>query len=156
MWVPIWRHTMTKTIYNWCPYDDISYDTKRWENGCPMCLSRREIKMAVDEAIYYDDHGRKQENRADALEAENEELKQSILMLQQVSGILCDKCGWAMKFPEELCRCELEQRVKMLRDALDQMDINICSAGDLMTKEDMQEAERLIALRDTVLEQTKG
>ena len=50
---------------------------------------------------------------------------------------------------------QLEQRVKMLRDALDQMDINICAAGDLMTKEDMQEAERLIALRDTVLAATK-
>jgi len=50
---------------------------------------------------------------------------------------------------------QLEQRVKMLRDALDQMDINICAAGDLMTKEDMQEAERLIALRDAVLLATK-
>jgi hypothetical protein len=49
----------------------------------------------------------------------------------------------------------LRKQIGLLRDALDQMDINICAAGDLMTKEDMQEAERLIALRDTVLAATK-
>jgi len=30
-------------------------------------------------------------------------------MLKQVSGVLCDKCGWAMRFPQEPCRCELQQ-----------------------------------------------
>jgi uncharacterized OB-fold protein len=29
-------------------------------------------------------------------------------MLQQISGELCEKCGWAMKFPDAPCRCELE------------------------------------------------
>ena len=41
-----------------------------------------------------------------------------LCMLKQVSGELCDKCGWAMKFPEELCRCELEEENKKLRKAL--------------------------------------
>ena len=86
---------------------------------------------------------------------EVEELKQKLLMLEQVSGTLCDKCGWAMKFPGESCRCELQMQVEMLRNALVQMDLQICAAGDLMTKEDMQEADRLTALRDSVLEQTK-
>ena len=86
---------------------------------------------------------------------QNEQLKQKMLTLEQVSGTLCDKCGWAMKFPGELCRCELQMQVEMLRNALAQMDLQICAAGDLMTKEDMQEADRLTALRDSVLEQTK-
>ena len=41
-----------------------------------------------------------------------------LCMLKQVSGELCDKCGWAMKFPEELCRCELEEENKRLRELL--------------------------------------
>jgi len=36
-------------------------------------------------------------------------------MLYQVSGELCDKCGWAMKFPDEPCRCELLSEVERLR-----------------------------------------
>ena len=50
---------------------------------------------------------------------------------------------------------ELVKQIALLRNALEQMDLQICAAGDLMTKEDMQEADRLTALRDSVLEQTK-
>lgn len=50
---------------------------------------------------------------------------------------------------------ELKKQIALLRNALEQMDLQICAAGDLMTKEDMQEADRLTALRDSVLEQTK-
>lgn len=35
-----------------------------------------------------------------------------LCLLKQVSGELCDKCGWAMRFPSEPCRCEL---VEMLQ-----------------------------------------
>jgi hypothetical protein len=34
--------------------------------------------------------------------------------LEQVSGEMCDKCGFAMKFPDEPCRCELESEVARL------------------------------------------
>jgi hypothetical protein len=37
------------------------------------------------------------------------------LLAEQVSGELCDKCGWAMKFPEEPCRCELLEEIKKLK-----------------------------------------
>lgn len=47
----------------------------------------------------------------DEARAEVERLKQELAMAQQVSGELCDKCGWAMKFPGEPCRCELEKIV---------------------------------------------
>jgi hypothetical protein len=36
-------------------------------------------------------------------------------LLYQVSGELCDDCGWAMKFPDEPCRCELLAEVEELR-----------------------------------------
>jgi hypothetical protein len=39
-------------------------------------------------------------------------------MLKQVSGELCDKCGWAMRFPQEPCRCELEAENAELRKSL--------------------------------------
>ena len=49
-----------------------------------------------------------------------------LCMLKQVSGELCDKCGWAMRFPQEPCRCELEeensklkQHIKTYEDLLD-------------------------------------
>ena len=76
---------------------------------------RKLLKMAEDELIESDNHGRAQEKRADALEA----------------------------------------KVEMLRDALSEMDLQICAAGDLMTKEDEQEALRLEALRDRVLKETE-
>lgn len=50
---------------------------------------------------------------------------------------------------------KLQAQIKMLRDALSQMDLQICAAGDLMTKEDQQEALRLEALRDRVLKETE-
>lgn len=33
----------------------------------------------------------------------------------QTKGELCDKCGWAMKFPGEPCRCELERENAALK-----------------------------------------
>lgn len=45
------------------------------------------------------------------LQDEVQRLTQALAMAEQVSGTLCDECGWAMKFPGEPCRCELlEQR----------------------------------------------
>ena len=41
-----------------------------------------------------------------------------LAMANQVSGELCPKCGFAMKFPGEPCRCELEAEVKKLRETV--------------------------------------
>jgi hypothetical protein len=40
-----------------------------------------------------------------------EQLKQKLLETEQTKGLLCGKCGWSMKFPEEPCRCELEEKL---------------------------------------------
>jgi hypothetical protein len=42
-----------------------------------------------------------------ALLDEVERLTNDLAMARQVSGELCEACGWAMKFPGEPCRCEL-------------------------------------------------
>lgn len=46
--------------------------------------------------------------------AEVERLKNELAMVVQVSGELCEKCGWAMKFPKEKCRCDLLAEVERL------------------------------------------
>jgi hypothetical protein len=49
-----------------------------------------------------------------ALLDEVERLTNDLAMARQVSGELCEKCGWAMKFPGEPCRCELLAQVERL------------------------------------------
>jgi hypothetical protein len=49
-----------------------------------------------------------------ALLDEVERLTNDLAMARQVSGELCEKCGWAMKFPGEPCRCELLDEVERL------------------------------------------
>lgn len=39
------------------------------------------------------------------------DLHKQLLHLSQVTGELCSLCGWAMKFPDEPCRCELAIRL---------------------------------------------
>lgn len=48
---------------------------------------------------------------------EVERLKNDLAMARQVSGELCEACGWAMKFPGESCRCELLAKVERLQAA---------------------------------------
>ena len=104
------------TISRYCAMCDISYNDAL--DSCPLCKTKQLLKMAEDEAVYNDDHGRKQERRADKLEAELEELKQKLLEVEQTTGILCDKCGWSMKFPDEPCRCELATELESIKELL--------------------------------------
>ena len=48
------------------------------------------------------------------LQQEVERLRDAHAMAVQVSGELCEKCGWAMRFPGEKCRCELLAEVERL------------------------------------------
>jgi hypothetical protein len=50
--------------------------------------------------------------------AEVERLTNDLAMARQVSGELCEKCGWAMKFPGEPCRCALLDEVERLTTLL--------------------------------------
>ena len=54
-------------------------------------------------AGYWMEQSCKDHNRA-------EKAEQQLAALKQVSAELCDKCGWAMKFPgEECCKCKSER-----------------------------------------------
>ena len=53
--------------------------------------------------------------------AEVERLRDAHAMAVQVSGEKCEKCGWAMKFPGEKCRCELLAEVERLTAELHRM-----------------------------------
>jgi len=50
-----------------------------------------------------------------AARAELAATKTELAHVVQVSGVLCEKCGWAMKFPDEPCRCELEAELAAMR-----------------------------------------
>jgi hypothetical protein len=50
-----------------------------------------------------------------ALLNEVERLTNDLAMARQVSGELCEACGWAMKFPGEPCRCKLLDEVERLK-----------------------------------------
>ena len=53
---------------------------------------------------------------------EVERLTLALALAEQVSGVLCDDCGWAMKFPDEPCRCEVvRQRDKAFRRGAEAM-----------------------------------
>lgn len=64
--------------------------------------------------VSYDDH-------AAAIADKDEEiarLKSKIEEMDQVQGLVCQDCGWAMKFPHEPCRnCECERLRKVVEAA---------------------------------------
>jgi hypothetical protein len=36
------------------------------------------------------------------------QLERELAAANQIMGELCESCGWAMRFPDQPCRCELE------------------------------------------------
>jgi hypothetical protein len=38
--------------------------------------------------------------------------------VKQTMGELCESCGWAMRLPDQPCRCELERDLAAAKDAL--------------------------------------
>ena len=83
-----------------------------------------------------------------ALLDEVERLRDAHAMVVQVSGELCEKCGWAMKFPEEPCRCELLAEVARLTAEVEaKVAQNVALIGQNGRLQ--LEVERLTAERDT-------
>ena len=59
--------------------------------------------------------------RIKQLEEQVEQLKQKLLETEQTKGLLCEKCGWSMKFPDEPCRCELEEKLSYKQRRFDKL-----------------------------------
>jgi hypothetical protein len=40
-----------------------------------------------------------------------EQLQRELAAAKQIMGELCESCGWAMRLPDQPCRCELEREL---------------------------------------------
>lgn len=81
-----------------------------------------ELKEQLKHTVTTEYHDKIVQESVDQRVKETSELRQKLASVEQVSGELCEKCGWAMKFPAEPCRCELErENAELLRNALKHM-----------------------------------
>jgi hypothetical protein len=92
-------------------------------------MSRKSLKdrLAAAQAEYASRLGELEHRLDDALReaGEAELLRQKALyddlferfqVMQQTHGLECSTCGWAMRFPDQPCRCELvEERQELLK-----------------------------------------
>jgi hypothetical protein len=68
------------TISRYCAMCDISYSDP--PDSCPLCKTRQLLKMAEDEAVYYEEQLSIQEDRADKLETELESIKEDLRIMK--------------------------------------------------------------------------
>lgn len=116
-------------------------------------LARRLRASVRVGAVYGDGHERavcerqmtEAANHIEALEAKVERLQ----VVEQTAGDLCPRCGWAMKFPGEPCRCELKAEVERLTAERDNFHVDYRMKCDAQTKELHVEVERLQEAYDT-------
>jgi hypothetical protein len=45
-------------------------------------------------------------------------LQRELAAAKQIMGELCESCGWAMRLPDQPCRCELERELAEARGVL--------------------------------------
>lgn len=83
------------------------------------------------------------------------EMHQKLLEETQTKGVECDKCGWAMKFPDEPCRCELEEKVKLLRSALDTLFDEATNSSNIYTHDGWSVRNPYLELPKKVEEQVR-
>jgi hypothetical protein len=74
------------------------------------------IRQGYDKTVAdsWRSHCARIEQERDAARVQVERLTDDLALARQVSGELCEACGWAMKFPGEPCRCELLKEVERL------------------------------------------
>jgi ribosomal protein L40E len=76
------------------------------------------------------------------LVAEVERLEERVAELEQVSAEVCDKCGWAMKFPGENCRnCERDSLRAKLDRAKEALEFYACKEPQCGDTADTQECK---------------
>jgi hypothetical protein len=47
------------------------------------------------------------------------QLERELAAANQIMGELCESCGWAMRLPDQPCRCELERELAEVRKQRD-------------------------------------
>jgi hypothetical protein len=50
-----------------------------------------------------------------------EQLERELAAAKQIMGELCESCGWAMRFPDQPCRCELERELADMTQRRDEL-----------------------------------
>lgn len=80
------------TTSRYCAMCDISYNDA--PDSCPLCKTKRLLKMAEDEAVYYGEQLLIEQDRADKLETELESIKELLIEVrEQYYYISCEKGG---------------------------------------------------------------
>jgi len=68
------------------------------------------------------------------------QLERELAASKQIMGELCDSCGWAMRFPDQPCRCQLERELAEARDQLEGAR-KLMTACDVLVR-DLAEARK--------------
>jgi regulator of replication initiation timing len=80
--------------------------------------------------------------------------------VKQTMGELCESCGWAMRLPDQPCRCELDRELADLKDSIANMshpnirDLlrELAEANEYATYEITQEVHGLREQRDVIMQ----
>jgi DNA-binding protein H-NS len=72
--------------------------------------------------------------------------QRELAAVKQTMGELCESCGWAMRLPDEPCRCELERERDEARETLESLTTTaldlLASLGRAREETDEAQAQR--------------
>ena len=51
----------------------------------------------------------------------SKQLERELAAAKQIMGELCESCGWAMRLPDQPCRCELERELTAMTQRRDEL-----------------------------------
>jgi hypothetical protein len=80
-----------------------------------------------------------------------EQLQRELAAANQIMGELCESCGWAMRLPDQPCRCQLERELAEARKERDKWAYE-CEANMKILKEAIATGTRAMEQRDTLVE----
>jgi len=61
------------------------------------------------------------------------QLERELAAVKQIMGELCESCGWAMRLPDQPCRCELERELAAKTEAFDRLNESLPKTKRLFT-----------------------
>jgi hypothetical protein len=78
------------------------------------------------------------------------QLERELAAAKQIMGELCESCGWAMRLPDQPCRCELERDLAEARDHLE-ANYKGCELLERMVYEAREQRDALINILTDVI-----
>jgi len=89
-------------------------------------------------------------DRALTAEKKIEQLERELAAANQIMGELCDSCGWAMRFPDQPCHCQLERELAEARDHLE-ANHKGCALLERMVYEAREQRDTLMIILTDVI-----